>query len=365
MSDVANWVKQQGGEAKIFSMHGLDVNFELDELDNPHALVAKRVRPDDPFLPDRLNLQLANSTLHYYPRTAASKPPSHLQLAVRAVQLSVHFAPIWTTSWLALLSRKFRNNAWYPWMARCLARSGPAFIKWGQWAATRTDMFPIELCQALENLHADAPAHSWEFTQRQVEHSLDIPPGSLLKVFSSFDPEPMASGSIAQVHKAQLLDGRVVAAKVRHPKVAERIDMDFRLMGCLAGWCDLWPALRWLHIKDSVSQFSHTMAAQAHLHVEAHHLEVLNHNFRSFEGVRFPKPIFASNALILETFESGRIVTTVLDEFDEQAIGTGFRGFELIPVSEAKFLVANGVSMYLKMLMVDNLMVGFAPCQVF
>jgi predicted unusual protein kinase regulating ubiquinone biosynthesis (AarF/ABC1/UbiB family) len=62
-----------------------------------------------------------------------------------------------------------------------------------------------------------------------MESSLGLPPDTLLDVFDSFDTKPLASGSIAQVHKA-ILDGRIVVAKVRHPNVANLIDMDFRLM---------------------------------------------------------------------------------------------------------------------------------------
>ena len=135
--------------------------------------------------------------------------------------------------------------------------------------------------------------------------------------------------------------------------------MDFRLMSLAASVCNWLPSLRGLHIKESVSQFSHTMAAQAHLNVEGHHLEVLNHNFRSWQSVQFPKPIYASSALILETFERGTIVTRRLDEFDSEArsIDPPITGRDLIPLDEAKFLVTTGVSMYLKMLLLDNLMV--------
>jgi hypothetical protein len=366
MADFHTWVQEQGGEPKVFSMHGIDVNFEMDDIENMEldiniVPVAAKLRPSDPFLPDRLNLSLGNSTGHtFYPPVKIStdgQAPTTLQLSLRAMKLSFHFAPVLSTAWLALISNKFRSVVWYKWVAHCLAHSGAAFIKWGQWAATRSDMFPLPLCDALSNLHSDAPAHSWEFTQAQVEASLDIPPGTLFQVFKKFDEKPLASGSIAQVHKAELHNGETVAAKVRHPRVAQLIDMDFRLMAMVASAVGWLPALR--SVKDSVYQFSHTMAAQSHLNVEAHHLEVLNHNFRGWDTVGFPRPFFASSSLILETFEKGRIVTGLLDEFDRQAKSMNMKGSDIIPVDEAKFLVTTGVSLYLKMLLLDNLMVSF------
>ena len=385
--DFSSWIRQHGGETRVLSMHGVDLvedfNFGTEEnttgLDfdfsfhidpKTHELELEMDiftrRPGDPFPANRLSLDLptvqeSTTGRSYYCgkfREWDHRKPSLVKLAIRAAKLSCIFAPVTTTSPLALVSRQFREKIWYKWVASCLASAGAATIKWGQWASTRNDMFPLELCDALSELHNSAPSHSWDFSQKVVECSLDIPEGSLFEVFESFDSKPMASGSIAQVHKAKLKDGTVVAAKVRHPRVAELIDTDFRLFGILASICNFLPGLRWLHIKDSVSQFSHTMAAQADLHVEAHHLEVLNHNFRKWPHVQFPRPFFASEAVILETFQKGRICTDIIDWYDEQAneLHADAEGHELIPMELAKFIVTTGVSVYLKMLLVDNLM---------
>ena len=189
------------------------------------------------------------------------------------------------------------------------------------------------------------------------------------------------------MHKANLC-GVPVAVKIRHPRVQQLIDMDFRLMSAAAALVDKLPALSWLHIRESVDQFSHTMAAQAHLQVEAHNLEVLNYNFRRWPKVQFPTPFFASDAVIIETFEPGVISTDIIDKYDTIAAklndekgsvgvkvqeadddndyvlgernqstgGETIAGYDLMPLELSKFLVSTGVSMYLKMLLVDNLM---------
>jgi hypothetical protein len=227
ISDFHQWTQEQGGEAKIFSMHGVDVNFEMDELQNMELEVnivplSKTLNPNDPFLPDRLNLNLAHTMDLKFntkcPKEADERPPTTVQLSFRAAKLSLHFAPVLTTAWLAAVSQKFRRGVWYRWMASCLASSGAAFIKWGQWAATRNDMFPLALCDALSELHNAAPEHSWNFTQAQVECSLDIPAGSLLEVFESFDVEPLASGSIAQVGKNVWIGSVAFSAHFPHWK---------------------------------------------------------------------------------------------------------------------------------------------------
>ena len=154
-----------------------------------------------------------------------------------------------------------------------------------------------------------------------------------------------------------MIDSAVVAVKVRHPEVARLIDYDFRIMRSLASVLDSIPSLKWLNIGESIKQFSHTMAAQAHLDVEAHHLDILNDNFRSWGYVGFPRPIFATSSIIIETFEKGSIVTSILD-MNEATNNLRARLGEDRKMSPSlqKFIVTNGVSIYLKMLLVDNLM---------
>jgi aarF domain-containing kinase len=190
----------------------------------------------------------------------------------------------------------------------------------------------------------------------------------------------VASGSIAQIHRAvikpsgatacdstNLLEkvygggkesdsGKLVAIKVRHPKVARLIDMDFRIMAIVGSIIDCMPGLGWLQIKSSIDQFSHTMASQAHLHVEAHHLEVLNYNFRNWDTVGFPKPLFACSKVIIETFEEGKICTTIIDQYDRLAAKDELTAEEIMPIPLAKFIVTTGLALYLKMLIIDGLM---------
>lgn len=73
-----------------------------------------------------------------------------------------------------------------------------AFIKWAQWASTRPDIFPEDLCSVLASLQSGAPEHSFSFTNRQIQKELGAP---INQIFESFSRTPIASGSIAQVYK--------------------------------------------------------------------------------------------------------------------------------------------------------------------
>ena len=133
-----------------------------------------------------------------------NEDPSFISLCFRATRLCINFSPCMATCGLAYFSTNFRSKIWYSLIVRSLSRSGPAFIKWGQWASTRPDMFPEDLCGALEMLHANAPKHSWRYTQEEVEHALGISSGELFEVFEEFDQSPI--GKIEHVGKHKLIN---------------------------------------------------------------------------------------------------------------------------------------------------------------
>jgi aarF domain-containing kinase len=396
MKDIVKWIQQNSdGEATIFSTHGT----ETDNMDMRIMQVLEHsddaeecITAKDPFSSNRMHLGLvspAEAPPNQFPgppqHLIDSRPPNLFQLYFRAVRLGIHFLPVMSTVGIALVSPTFRQSIWYKWVASCIGSSGAAWIKWGQWSSTRNDMFPDALCRELSTLHSDAPAHGFGFSQEQMESSLGLAPDTLRYVFDSFEEEPLASGSIAQVHRA-VLNGKLLAVKIRHPKVARLIDMDFRLMTTAARLFDYLPGLRWLRVSESVEQFSSTMAAQAHLHVEAYHLEVLNYNFRNWKTTSFPQPFYASSSVIIETFEPGVVFGKYVEEFDKKARDISeanglspsdnpkvqevdqdsnetslqsageLHGYDIFPFETARFIMTTGLNLYLKMLLVDNLM---------
>ena len=251
-------------------------------------------------------------------------------MCARATQLSAVLAPVALLAPLCLRVHLLRR-LWLGLLLRSLKLAGPALIKWGQWAATRQDLFPRDMCNALSHLHADAPSHSGPTTRRTVERGLNQP---LSDVFAEFQHEPIASGSIAQVHKARLkspaqvkrTDRRWpvlsrllkrdfqevenVAVKVRHPGVESTIQRDFALLKGAAWLASIVPALQWLRLEESVRQFEQPLFEQLNLAHEASNLDKFNRNFIGFGGVVFPRPIspFVSEEVLVETYEAGESV---------------------------------------------------------
>ncbi|CAM9380778.1 unnamed protein product, partial [Sphacelaria rigidula] len=240
------------------------------------------------------------------------------QLFLRACYLLLVFLIPVVTSGLAYLSSWFRDKFWYGALTRSIALSGTAFIKWGQWSSTRPDMFPEELCRRLSVLHKGAPEHKYQYTKELVERAYDGQ--SISEVFDWFDEKPLASGSIAQVHKA-VLNGDMVAVKVRHPHVKQRIFMDFKIMDKIARYADATPSLKWMNLGPSMEQFSHTMAAQTDLLREGANLDNFNWNFRGWADCCFPVVLHRTEDVLVETFEDGRVVSDYAKLFDAKLNG--------------------------------------------
>ena len=107
------------------------------------------------------------------------------------VPLAALYLPCW-------LVGSQMHDLWWKGALFALESSGPALVKLGQWAATRSDLFPTELCRRLSQLHAGARTHPLHESAVALDALLRGSNYSLL----SIDPEPIGSGCIAQVHRA-------------------------------------------------------------------------------------------------------------------------------------------------------------------
>ncbi|XP_020115270.1 probable serine/threonine-protein kinase abkC isoform X1 [Ananas comosus] len=269
-------------------------------------------------------------------------------LILRAVYLAVLFFPaIIMAPFADTLGNRLRKK-WLHIVRLTLEKAGPAFIKWGQWAATRPDLFAGDLCAELAKLHTRAPAHSFAYTRESIEKAFNQ---KLSDIFERFEEEPLASGSIAQVYRATLriqFPGKkvkyvVVAVKVRHPGVSELIRRDFVLINVVTKISQCIPALRSLRLDESVQQFAVFMMSQVDLSREAAHLSRFNYNFRNRRDASFPKPIypFVHPAVLVETYEHGKNISYYVDELE---------GNQRLKSALAHI----GTCAFLKMLLVDN-----------
>ena len=106
------------------------------------------------------------------------------------------------------------------------------YIKTGQFVGTRADVFPEPYTRSLSRLQDRVPPRDAAIVRRTIEAELGGPVDSL---FARFDDVPLATASLAQVHRAALADGREVVVKVQHPEVAALVRLDLRNLQALVG----------------------------------------------------------------------------------------------------------------------------------
>ncbi|MQL86283.1 hypothetical protein Taro_018822, partial [Colocasia esculenta] len=312
------------------------------------AAFMQRAVADADYLPARGSLYDRAQDSHVYFTNVAYSLAEGLILILRAMYLAILFTPaVLMAPFADSFGIKFRKE-WLHVVHSTLERAGPAFIKWGQWAATRPDLFPDDLCSELAKLHTKAPAHSFAHTKRTVEKAFSR---KLSEIFSDFEEAPVASGSIAQIHRATLkyrYPGKktkpvLVAVKVRHPGVGEAIRRDFVIINLVAKISKFVPALNWLRLDESVQQFAVFMMSQVDLAREAAQLSRFIYNFRAWKDVSFPRPLYplVHPAVLVETYENGECVSHYVDNLEGN--------------NRIKSALAHiGTHALLKMLLVDN-----------
>ena len=178
-----------------------------------------------------------------------------------------------------------------------LVRMGPIYMKIGQIAATRSDLLPAEWVTTLRALQDQAPHMSPARTRRAVEHELG---GPLEKVFRRFDPSPVASASVAQVHAAELLDGRRVAVKVVKDSVRERIEKSLAAIGAVLRLVHLAvPRSRELNLPRRFDEVARLLRPQADMIREAEAQQRIGANFAKHPYVKVPGMV-TSRMLVME-----------------------------------------------------------------
>ncbi len=171
-----------------------------------------------------------------------------------------------------------------------LERLGPIFVKFGQVLSTRRDLIPLEVADELAKLQDRVPPFPAAAARALVEKAFGRP---LDAVFASFDAEPVASASIAQVHFAVLLDGREVAVKVLRPGMLEVIDQDLRLLHTLATWVDRLSADgKRLKPREVVAEFDGYLHDELDLVREAANAAQLRRNMEGLNLVLVPDMVW-------------------------------------------------------------------------
>ncbi|MBT0587734.1 ubiquinone biosynthesis regulatory protein kinase UbiB [Alteromonas oceanisediminis] len=180
---------------------------------------------------------------------------------------------------------------------------GPVFIKFGQMMSTRRDLLPPDIADELAYLQDKVPPFDTDLAQQIIKDALGL--RHLEELFSEFDPIPLASASIAQVHSARLrLDETAVVIKVLRPDIAETIQADIDLLQSFAHVLQKWlPDGKRLRPVEVVGEYRKTIVDELDLLREAANGIQLKRNFDGSPALYVPH-IYSdhcrTNVLVME-----------------------------------------------------------------
>ncbi|MDQ6959879.1 MAG: 2-polyprenylphenol 6-hydroxylase [Mariprofundaceae bacterium] len=194
-----------------------------------------------------------------------------------------------------------------------LERLGPTFIKFGQMLSARVDLLPLDVALELKKLQDAVPPEDFTTIRGVLERVFRKPLLGDDGVFRSFEETPTAAASIAQVHFAELHDGRPVAVKVRRPAIRKTIEADLALLQLLAKLFDRYvPEYRRLKAPCVVEEFAVTIRGELNLRAEAAHASRFAENLSAVDGVYIPTVIWDYTRA--EALTTERIAGISIDE---------------------------------------------------
>jgi predicted unusual protein kinase regulating ubiquinone biosynthesis (AarF/ABC1/UbiB family) len=188
-----------------------------------------------------------------------------------------------------------------------------ALMKVGQMASYLDQGLPEHVRDALAELQHDAPPMSAELAAEMVARELGRPPEEL---FAEWDPRPLASASIGQVHRAITRDGQAVAVKVQYPGVDQAVGADLENVGLIfAGMGQLFPGL---DHKPLVEELRLRLAEELDYHREADNQRIFARYYDGHPTITVPR--------VVDRYSSRRVLTTEL--------ATGARWDEMLTWSQ-------------------------------
>jgi ubiquinone biosynthesis protein len=214
-----------------------------------------------------------------------------------------------------LLHARYRSSAAFasPDFARrlriVLERSGGMFVKFGQIAATRTDLLPEPLTTELSNLHSNVSRLSDEEVQHVLSSELAEP---VEKAFAEFEVEPLAAASIGQTHRAKLHDGSDVVVKLQRPALEEIVIRDSAVLSFVARQVDRRvEAAHRIGIRDLADELITSIESELDYGREAVAGMRLRENREGDFGVKIPlvHPTLSTRRLLVMDEVNGRTIS--------------------------------------------------------
>ena len=223
---------------------------------------------------------------------------------------------------------------------RALEDLGPIYVKFGQALSTRKDLLPDDIADELVKLQDRVPPFANDIARGIIEKELGL---SIAEAFAEFDPNPLASASVAQVHTAVLHSGENVIVKVLRPDIEARIRSDIGLLYEVARFAErFWADARRLRVRDVVAEFERTTLDELDLVREAANAAKLRRNFENSKLIYIPEvhwPLTRQKVMVME-----RIYGIPVGEIEQLKAGG----------ADFKLLAERGVEIFFTQVFRDN-----------
>ncbi len=209
-------------------------------------------------------------------------------------------------------------------LASALEELGPCFIKLGQLLSTRPDLLPPNHIEALSRLQNTVTPVPSDRVTAIIESELGAP---LSELFESFDCEPMAAASMAQVHRAVLRDGNEVAVKVQRPGVRQRIEIDIEILHEVARFATRFTSYgKRYGFLQIVRELERSLNQELDFRLEAESTRLIGNQIAEFKLLTTPKVYsdYTTRRVLTLSFVHGRQLAQVsreeLDALDSRSI---------------------------------------------
>lgn len=221
---------------------------------------------------------------------------------------------------------------------------GPTFVKFGQLLASRPDLIPIEFSEEFKKLHDQVLTVEWSAIESVL---LEHFGRDWRRVFSTFDQNPLAAASIAQVHSATLVNGEKVVVKVQRPAIEPVIEEDLGILYQLADLLEKYvPETGLFNPSGIVDEFARALELETNFVIEANNIRRFQDNFAHEPNIKIPN-VYSQHSgrrvMVLEALEG--IPLSHKNALDQEGIN---------PES----VLRTGLRCYLKMVFTDGLFHG-------
>jgi ubiquinone biosynthesis protein len=192
-----------------------------------------------------------------------------------------------------------------------LEELGPTYVKIGQIVSSQASVLPIDWATELSRLQDAVPPFPSDQVRERIIEELGAPPEEL---YASFEPQAFAAASTAQVHRATLHDGTLVAVKVQRPNISKMIRADLGIMQNAARVVSTRSeSVRALDLVGMLEQFSSGVLEELDYRGEAYNALRLSENMANLPGVHVPAVYaeLSTSAVITQEFVRGVKVSDV------------------------------------------------------